>query len=397
MNDLREHFRDTVLKTPFYPRAAELNIVNDWKRWAAYTVANTFESLELEYAAIRNGASVFDLTPMAKYRITGPDALAFLNKVVTRDLSKLGDNRVAYTVWCNDRGQVIDDGTVFRFSSTDFRLCAQERQLDWLMISALGFDVAIEEETDAVPALALQGPASCTILQKIGLGGIEELKPFDIHTFKAFGTSLTVSRTGYTGDLGYELWIDPAHALDLWDALFEAGAPYAIRPIGTAAINMIRVEAGFLMAGVDFMPALETVRDGHTRSPFELGLGWTVNLKKEHFTGKQALLAEKENGSRYRFIKLDVEGNKTACDAFIYAGKSKAIGTVTTAAWSPILKKNLAFASVEMPWGKIGDELFAEIYYQKELKWTRKWAKCTIVEGLFFDPERRRKTPPDPI
>ena len=202
-----------------------------------------------------------------------------------------------------------------------------------------------------------------------------------------------MSRTGYTGDLGYELWIDPAHALLLWDRLFAAGSNYGIRAIGTMALEMSRIEAGFIQAGVDFLPADRAVRVDRTRSPFELDLGRLVDFSKPNFTGRRALLAEQERGSRFRLVRLDVEGNKPAKDAYIYDPQRKNIGVVTSSMWSPAAKASIALASVRMPWGKSGDELFAEIFYQKELRWNRFMARCRVVDGAFYDPARRRLTP----
>ncbi len=388
-----EHNNNIVIRTPFHERTAAACETNDWGRWKAYTVPNSYSDVELEYFAIRNGVGVFDLTPMTKYRISGPDALAYLDRVMTRDLSKLKSGRVAYSVWCNDAGQVLDDGTVFHLRDDTFRLCSQERHLDWLLWSAMGFDVDVAEETDDVAALALQGPTSCAVLKLMGLDGIENLKPFGISYFPFANTELMISRTGFTGDLGYELWIVPAAALQLWDALMEAGRDYFIRPFGSHALDVARIEAGFIQAGVDFLPAEQVVRAGRSRSPFELGLGWLVNLDKPNFNGRRALLEEKQRGSRFHLIKLDVEGNKPARDSFIYAGRNKQVGTVTSAVWSPTAKANIALAMLEVPWGRRGDALKAEIYYQRELKWTRFMAKCQVVEGPFFDPPRRRATP----
>ena len=203
-----------------------------------------------------------------------------------------------------------------------------------------------------------------------------------------------VSRTGFTGDLGYELWVTADYAEKLWDALFAAGSAFGILPIGSHALDIVRIEAGFIQAEVDFVPALDVVRAGRGRSPFELGLDWLVHFDKPVFNGRRALLKEKEEGSRYRFVRLDVEGNKPASDSFIYNGKKEIVGHVTSATWSPSAKKNIALASVEMPWGLPEDELYAEIYYNRELKWNRLMARCHVVEGAFFDPPRRRETPP---
>ncbi len=389
----REHFRTAVYHTPFYARTSALNQLNLWHRWRDYTVADAYFDVSLEYTAIRNACAVFDLSPMTKHAITGPDAQAFLDRLVTRDVRKIGAGRVGYCVWCDDEGQVIDDGTIFHLREGIYRLCSQERQLDWLLTSALGFDVTIREETAEVAALAFQGPTSCAVLKKLGLAGVELLKPFGLRYYPFAGTELMVSRTGFTGDLGYELWIDPPHALELWDRLFEAGRDHGIKPMGSNALEMSRIEAGFIQAGVDFLPSDRAVRPERTRSPFELDLGRLVDLAKPNFTGRHALLVEQRRGAHYRLVKLDIEGNKVAKDAFVYDRNRKNVGTVTSAMWSPSAKTNIALASVRTPWGAPGDELWAEIYYQKELKWNRTMARCRVIEGSFFDPPRRRATP----
>lgn len=207
-------------------------MLNDWHRWKDYTTASAYYDETLEYAAIRNACAVFDLTPMTKHRITGPEALPFLNRLITRDVSKIKPGRVGYCVWCDDNGQVIDDGTVFHLRVGEYLLCSQERQLDWFTRSALGFDVDIEETTHALTALAFQGPTTCAVLKKMGLTGVERLTPFGIGFFPFAGGELMVSRTGFTGDLGYELWIEPSQALALWDGLFSAGRSTASGPWG---------------------------------------------------------------------------------------------------------------------------------------------------------------------
>jgi len=390
----REHHRQVVRCTPFHSRTSRANVLNLWHRWRDHTVADAYFDVSLEYTALRNSCAVFDLSPMTKHRVTGPDALAFLNRLVTRDVAKIRPGRVGYCVWCDDRGQVIDDGTIFRLEENVFRLCSQERQLDWLSRSALGFDVAIREETEEVAALALQGPTSAAVLKALGLAGVEALRPFAMRGFPFAGGELLVSRTGFTGDLGYELWIAPERAEALWDRLFEAGELYGIKPMGTHALEMSRIEAGFIQAGVDFLPADRAVRADRTRSPFELGLDWLVDFNKPNFTGRRSLLEEQRRGSRYRLVRLDVEGNKPAKDAYVYDDRRNVIGAVTSSMWSPMAKASIALASVARPWGRPGDELWAEIYYQKELKWNRLNARCRVVEGAFYAPERRQATPP---
>ncbi|HEV7715823.1 MAG TPA: aminomethyltransferase family protein [Steroidobacteraceae bacterium] len=389
----RDHFRQAVYPTPFHSRTSAANALNLWHRWKDYTVPDAYFDVGLEYNALRNACTVFDLSPIIKQRITGPDALAFMNRLTTRDVAKIRPAHVGYAVWCNDDGQVIDDGTIFHLTEGVYWLCSQERQLDWLHASALGFDVTIAEETDDFAALALQGPTSCAVLKRLGLTGVEQLPPFAIRTFAFAGVELMVSRTGFTGDLGYELWLPRARAEALWDGLFEAGRLHGIRPMGTHALEMSRIEAGYIQAGVDYVPADQAVRHGRTRSPFELDLDWLVDFAKPNFTGRRALMEERRKGSRYRLVKLDVEGNKPAKDAFIYDSRRKVVGTVTSAVWSPAAKASIALASVQRPWGEPAHELWAEIYYQKELKWSRVMAKCHVVERAFYTPTRRRQTP----
>ncbi len=391
----KEHFKTAVYPTPFHPRTAALNTLNEWHRWKDYTTSDAYFDEALEYAAVRNACAVFDLSPMTKHRIKGPDALAFLNRLVTRDVAKIKPGKVGYCVWCNDNGHVIDDGTIFHLREGEYRLCSQERQLEWLARSAYGFDVTYEEETHEVAALALQGPTSCAVLKAIGCAGVEKLAPFGIAWFAFAGTELMVSRTGFTGDLGYELWIEPEHALALWDALFDKGQLHGIRPMGTHALEVARIEAGFIQAHVDFLPADQAIRFDRSRSPFELDLARLVDFSKPNFNGRRALLEEQKRGSRYRLVRLDIEGNKPARSSYIYNAQSNGdvVGTVTSAQWSPSAKANIALATMNMPWGRPGDELWAEIYYQRELKWSKVMARCRVVEGAFYDPPRRRATP----
>ncbi len=393
---MKQAKRDTMLlETPFHSRVAELCEINDWGNWMGYTTPNAFFDVELEYFAIRSTTGVFDLSPMNKYRIQGPDAEAYLNRLATRDVSKIGVNRVGYTVWCNDAGKVMDDGTIFRLGASDFRLCSYQRAIDWLLWCALGFDVSITDETDTIAALAVQGPTSCTCLTGIGLTDLNTLKPFGMRNYEFDGAPLMVSRTGFTGDLGYEVWVPPEKAELLWDRLFEAGKDYLIKPFGSYALDIARIETGFIQAGVDFVPAEEMVRPGRSRSPFELGLSWLVDLKKPLFNGRTALLKEQQEGSKFRFVMLNVDGNKPAEHSFILKGEQQ-IGTVTSAAWCPTAKSNIAFAQLEMPEGNVGQEYVAEIYYQRELHWTRVLAPCTAMDGPIFNPKRRRQTPAIP-
>ena len=399
LSDSEPHYLRPLKATPFHERARRLSQVDSFIPWAGYTTVDVFTTVEQEYFAIRNAASVYDLTPMVKYRITGAGALPFLNRLMTRDIGKLRPGRVAYGVWCNDAGQLIDDGTVFCLADGEYRLCTAERQLDWLLDSALGFEVTIEEVTEEVAALALQGPTSYSVLRKAGVAGVGLLKPFELGSFTlpaAGDARLLVSRTGFTGDLGYELWMEPDAAGPVWDALMEAGRSRGIRAVGSRALNIARIEAGFLLPNVDFVPAERAVFIGTERSPLELGLAWLVDFHKGHFTGRRALLEEQRRGSRRRLVGLDVEGTKPALNALLYADRAlrRQAGSVTSAAWSPTTKRNLALAMLDAPHFDSGRALWAEIYLNRELSWERRVVRAQVVERPFFAPQRRRATPP---
>jgi aminomethyltransferase len=390
------HFQQPLLTTPFHARARALSQLDSFIAWAGYTTVDVFSSVEQEYFAIRNATTVYDLTPMVKYRIAGPGATAYLNRLVTRDIAKLQPNRVAYCVWCNDAGHVIDDGTIFRLGEREYRLCTAERQIDWLLDSAIGFDVEIAEVTAEIAALALQGPSSCAALKDYGMAGIEALPPFAIGHFAVGAHEIMVSRTGFTGDLGYELWMRPGAAESVWDGLMAAGRARGIRPIGSMALNVARIEAGFILPNADFVSAEHTIHIDRARSPLELGLGWLVDFKKGHFTGRRALLAEQRRGARRRLVGLDVDGNKPAHNALLYDDRSgkRAVGSVTSAIWSPTCKRNLALAMLDAPHFTLGAEVWAEIYLNRELVWERRMAHARVVEKPFYAPERRRVTPP---
>ena len=390
------HFTQPLQKTPFHERARALSQVDSFIAWAGYTTVDVFTAVEQEYFAIRNAATLYDLTPMVKYRIAGRDALPYLNRLVTRDVAKLKPDRVAYCVWCNDAGHLIDDGTIFRLGESQYRLCTAERQIDWLLDSSIGFDVEISEVTEQVAALSLQGPTSCAVLKAAGLKGVEKLKMFEIGHFALAGRPLTVSRTGFTGDLGYELWMEPDQAEEIWDALMAAGRSRGIRAIGSQALNIARIEAGFLSPNIDFVSAEHTIRTGRDRSPLELGLGWLVDFEKGHFTGRRALKSELQRAPRRRLVGLDIAGNKPAHNALLYAddrGKRE-VGSVSSAVWSPTCKRNIALAMVDAPHFKIGSTVWAEIYLSRELVWERRMSRALVVERPFFAPERRRATPP---
>lgn len=381
-----------LVPSPFEPRLRPLNLHQDWMPWAGTLSPRRFDTVEAEYFAIRNQATLFDISPMHKYRITGPDAERVMNRLMTRDVRKIAPGRVGYSLWCDEDGFVIDDGTLFRFGADDFRLCCQEPQLAWLHDIAWGFDVAIADESEEIAGLSLQGPTSFALLEAAGLGHLARLKPFDVVTLD---DGLTVSRTGFTGDLGYELWTPAQKALSLWDRLWAAGRDYRLRPIGYAALDLARIEAGFIVCGTDFKSAHSALRPTRGRTPFELGAGRLVDFDKGHFNGRRALLQHAKDGPRHLLVGLEIAGNKPPHSAWVYHRKKKEAGHVTSALWSPTCKRNLALAMLKAPYGvSITDDLWVEIYFDKEGKWERIMAPAKIVERPFFRHPRRAATPP---
>ena len=386
---------ERLKESPFHPRQAPMNLRDAWSSWNGFKFADYYYDTVYEYFCIRNFCGTYDICPMQKYLVTGADALAMLDRMVTRDLGKLKTDRVTYCCWCTDEGRMIDDGTIFRLDEDRFMLTCGSPCIAWLRKSMIGFDdVAVRDVTEETAGLSLQGPTACTVLKTLGLDGIETLKPFGIQRFPFHGDTLMVSRTGFTGGLGYELWIPAPLALTLWDALYEAGGDYGIHPYGEAATNMARLEAGFIMPYMEFSEALKTVNYQHDQSPFELGLDWLVDFRKPDFNGRAALLAERERGPRYRLTKLDIEGNKVAEDAILYNNRrcSRQVGYITSAMWSPAAKANIALAMIETRY--LEGDIWAEIYYPKELRPIRKMARCTVRDKPFWSGPGARQTPP---
>jgi aminomethyltransferase len=386
---------ERLKESPFHPRQAPKNLRDAWSSWNGFKFADYYYDTVYEYFCIRNFCGTYDICPMQKYLVTGADALAMLNRMVTRDLEKLKPDRVTYCCWCTDEGRMIDDGTIFRLGEDRFMLTCGSPCIAWLRKSMIGFDdVSVRDITEDTAGLSLQGPTACAVLQRLGLEGIDSLKPFGIQRFPFHGDTLMVSRTGFTGGLGYELWLPAPLALTLWDALYAAGEDYGIHPYGEAATNMARLEAGFIMPYMEFSEALKTVNFQHDQSPLELGLDWLVDFRKPHFNGRAALLAERERGPRYRLTKLDIEGNKVAEDAILYNNKrcSRQVGYITSAMWSPAAKANIALAMIETRY--LDGPIWAEIYYPKELRPIRKMARCTVRDKPFWSGPGARQTPP---
>ncbi len=378
-----------LIPAAFHKKLEEQNRAKSWYDWAGYAAPGVLDSVEFEYFALRNQASVFDISPMHKYRLTGPDTTAMLNRLVTRDVRKIAAGRVGYAIWCDEEGMVIDDGTLFHLGDNDWRLCCQEPMLTWLLDAAWGFDVAVRDETHSVAGLSLQGPTSYAVLEAAGLD-VGALKPFDLVQIEP---DLMISRTGFTGDLGYELWCDWDKAEDLWDRIWKGGLHQGLRAIGYEAVNIARIEAGFLTAGVDFQPVHATERLHRGQTPFELGLGRLVDFEKDHFNGRRALLS-KRDAPRSLLMRFDVEGFKPSEGSLVYNRRRKEVGHVTSGIWSPTAKRNIALAHVRMPDASRSSSLMAEIYTLQEGKWDTRMARLTPVTKAFFAPPRARATPP---
>jgi aminomethyltransferase len=388
--------------TPFHERTAALCESHAWRRWAGFVVASSYElSHEREYHSIRSAAALFDVSPLYKYLVSGRDAARLLDRVVTRDVIRAPVGQVLYTPWCDAAGKVLDDGTVARLAETEFRMTAAEPNLRWLEANATGLKVSIEEISEPLAALSLQGPASRAILEQ--LGELPPLKYFRIASAVLGGIPVTVSRTGYTGDLGFEIWVSSDRAIPLWDALMRAGLHHGITPAGMLALDVARIEAGLMLIDVDYVPARRALIEGQKSSPFELDLGWAVNLKKPTFVGRAALAAEAEGAAQWSFVGVEVDwrsleglyaeaGLATRVPSVawrasvpIYAGTQQA-GYATSGTWSPLLKKYIALAHLRSPWSRPGTELEMEITVEHQ----RRRASIRVVKKPFFDPERKR-------
>ena len=393
MSQTNISYKQPLLETPFHEKTREKCYAHDWHRWAGYKVVKQYTSAELEYTAIRNTAGVIDITPMHKYSVQGKDAKKFINKLITRNIDNIQPNQVVYALWCNEDGFVVDDGTVFCFDENNFRICSGERNLNWFEDTAIGFDVTIEDISHSIAALAFQGPLSCKILHMLNANNIENLKPFCFDQFTINNQEITISRTGFSGDLGYELWCEPLQAHDVWDALFSFNKDYKILAAGLDALEMVRVEAGFIVVNADLIAAEHALRPNRMRTPYELGLAWMVNLDKEFFTGKEALIKQKNKGVEKKLIGLDVQGDKPAVGSVLYDGSKKEIGIVTAAMWSPTLKSNIAMGYVDKEFIKLGSKILAEIYHPEELEYRKIWAQCKVVKKQFITLERRNAVP----
>lgn len=390
--------------TPFHERTAPLVRAQTWRRWAGYQVASAYDPHpDREYAAVRNAAGLFDVSPLYKYRIGGRDAVRLLDRMVTRDVAKCAVGQVLYTPWCDAHGKVIDDGTVSRLDDRTFRLTSAEPNLRWLTMNAVGLDVTIDEVSARMAALALQGPLSRAILAQLSPADFEGLKYFRLVHTTLRDIPVTISRTGYTGDLGYELWVDAERAVALWDALIDGGAPYGITPAGIWALDIARIEAGLVMLDVDYHSAHHALIDDQKSLPDEINLGWTVSLEKGPYNGRRALRAARAKGSAWSFVGIEVEWASFErlyaarglpphvpnvawrVSAPVYRGGEQ-IGYATSGCWSPLLKRSLALAHVRAPHFAPGTRVELEVTVEHH----RERADAVVHALPFYDPPRKR-------
>ena len=390
--------------TPFYSRTAALCESHSWQEWSGFLSANMYELHHLrEYYAIRTAAALIDISPLYKYLVHGPDALKLLNRVMTRDIARCAVGQVLYTPWCDERGSIIDDGTVTQLAPGRYRVTAADPSLRWFQDNATGLQVQVEDISDSLAALALQGPLAGEILQQLAGPAIAQLKYFRHAAAVIAGMKVSVTRTGYTGDLGYELWADPADAERLWDALMAAGQPRLLRAAGQLALDMVRIEAGLLLVAVDFISSKKTVFDVQKSTPYELGLGWTVMLDKGNFVGRAALAAERERGAAWATVGLDVQWEsleqiykrygmpihlpETAwSNAVPVFSDDVQIGRATSGTWSPLLKKYVVLARIQPQYAKPGTRVSMEATVEAQRHMT---AACVTALPFYNPPHKR--------
>jgi aminomethyltransferase len=380
----------------------------NYREWSGYYAVSAYEGHhEHEYNAIRNASALIDVSPLFKYLITGRDAARFVDRIITRDVSKMSIGQVYYTAWCDEHGKVIDDGTVSRLEDQTFRWTAADPSLRWFTQNAGGLNVHIEEISEEVAALALQGPTTAKLLRAVATADIDSLKYFRVTSGQIAGVKVDISRTGYTGDLGYEIWIPSRAAVRVWDALMRGGKPFDIKPAGMLALDVARIEAGLLLIDVDFFSSKKAMIEPQKYSPYEMGLARLVNLNKARFIGQQALRREHERGPARQVVGLEVDWpeveaiyEQLALAPSIGATASRVavpvyragrqVGRATSTTWSPTLKRLIALGTVDAPHHAAGTQLQFEVTIEA----VRHRVKATVVKTPFFDPKRKTATPP---
>ena len=393
--------------TAVHERTLPLCTSLNYREWSGFYAVSVYETHhEHEYNAIRNASALIDVTPLFKYLVTGRDATRFVNRVLARDINKVAVNQVIYCCWCDEDGKVIDDGTITRLEENIYRWTAADPNLRWFRQNAIGLDVQIEDITEQLAALALQGPTSGKLLKSVAEADIENLKYFRKTSGKIGGVGVDISRTGYTGDLGYEIWIPWQEAVKVWDTLMEAGRRFDIHPTGMLALDVARIEAGLILADVDYISSKKALIPSQKYSPYEIGLGKLVHLEKDNFIGKQALIQENKRGPERVLMGLEIDWNEveelfddvglppqtpaTASRVHVpvYRGRDQ-VGKATSTTWSPLLKQLIALASIEPQQAKLGTKLQMELTVEA----VRHRATARVRQLPFFNPPRKTKTP----
>jgi len=389
--------------TAVHERTFALAETLNFREWSGYYAVSAYETHhEHEYNAIRNAAALIDVSPLFKYLVTGRDAAKLVDRVITRDVGKLAVGQVYYTPWCDEHGKVVDDGTVTRLSEDTFRWTAADPSLRWLTQNATGLDVALEDVSEQIAALALQGPTSARVLEAVADADIRNLKYFRMTHGSIATVPVDISRTGYTGDLGYEIWIPADRAVEVWDALMRGGRPFDIRPTGMLALDVARVEAGLLLIDIDFNSSKKALIEDQTYTPFEMGLGRLVQLDTAPFVGRGPLVAEHRRGHRKQIVGLEIDwiavealyeargmppqisSSASRVAVPVYKG-GRQVGRATTTTWSPVLKKLIALATISAPYFAEGTSLEFEVTVEA----VRHRVPAKIVKTPFFNPKRK--------
>lgn len=393
----------TAVHERTFPLCTSLN----YREWAGYYTPSSYEvSPEHEYNAIRQAAALIDVTPLYKYWLSGRDATRLVNRVITRDINKVAIGQVIYCCWCDEQGEVIDDGTITRLGENEYRWTAAEPNLRWFTQNAIGYEVEIHDISREVAALALQGPTSARLLKRIAQAELANLKYYRMTHGVIAGVEVDISRTGYTGDLGYEIWTPWNDAVKIWDAIAAVGREFDLHPAGMLALDIARIEAGLILLDVDYTSSKKALIPSQRYSPYEIGLGKLVDLKKPAFVGREALIEEDRRGPRRKLVGLEIHwpdverifaeqdlppqapsvASRVAVP--VYRGHRQ-VGRATSTTWSPTLKKMIALASLASEHADVGTKLEMEYTVEAE----RKTVGVTVVKTPFFNPPRKTAVP----
>lgn len=397
-----------IRKTPFHDRTSAANETGLWSHWAGYLAPDRYQmSDKFEYFAVRNSAGVFDTSPLYKYWIHGRDAERYLSGVLIRDIRRCPPGRAQYTAWCDDDGWVMEDGVIFRHSEEEFLLTSARSNLSYFDGLIGGRSVQVEDVSEQYGALALQGPYARQVLGQLA-AGTDDLRYFHLAATRIGETAVTISRTGYTGDLGYEIWVSAEDAVDVWDSVFEAAAPFGVIPVGQDAILIARIEAGLLLVDVDYHSARYAWNDDQRSSPLELNLGWMLrSLESDDrvFIGRRSIEREvKEGTSRWKTVGVAVDwqewarahnerGIITPKDhtpvhgvMMLYDENLEQIGYVSSFVYSPLLQRHIGIARVHPDHAETGTKVDLEVTIDHRYE----VVASRVTRLPFYDPSRKK-------